>query len=91
MKVIEISIAKFDGSLSYRLLAEEFKGRIGQNALKDMLSEIDDQIVTYDDRQYLVNPGNGGRDPRRLEPVEFEAGIPVTLPEMVEVPMSYEI
>lgn len=91
MKIVQVALDKFDGSLSYRPLADEFKGRIGVNALQELLAELDDQVIDIDGRQYVVNPGNGGNISRHLEPVEFAEAIPVTLPEMVEVPMTYDI
>jgi DNA segregation ATPase FtsK/SpoIIIE-like protein len=85
MKIIEVSLEKFGGSLSYRQLADEFKGQIGKMALQELLAEVDDQVIVFDDQQYLINPGNGGNEPRRLVLVEFDQAIPVQMPEMAEL------
>jgi S-DNA-T family DNA segregation ATPase FtsK/SpoIIIE len=68
--VARASIDKFDGSLSRRVLYEEFRGRLSEYEIRDMLSSYDNQVVMVDEKEYRVVPSNGSNQPRRLEPVE---------------------
>jgi hypothetical protein len=64
------SLEKFDGKMSVRILFDEFRGRISKDNLQDILSQVDGEVITVDDNQYLVHPANG--QGRRLERLDFE-------------------
>lgn len=73
IKIAEVSLERFDGSLSYRLLYGEFKGRISERDLRTMLSSFDNEIIELDGKHYKIMPSDGGQIPRRLQVIQDQA------------------
>lgn len=70
LQVARLSLDQFGGSLARRNLYKELKDRIGKNALEDMLSAFDNEVIDIDGVAYEIVPGNGGGIPRSLQRVE---------------------
>ena len=68
--LVRASLDKFGGSMARRDLVSEFKGRISQHDLEDLLAQIEGEIIDVDGSQYLVKAANGKG--RHLEQVIFD-------------------
>lgn len=60
---------ELDGSFSIRGLYKAFEGQASQNYLRRLGEEYEGQIVEIDGQPYVLNPSNGGNQPRSLSPV----------------------
>lgn len=82
--IIETSLSKFDGKFTEKLLWDEFKGRIPRDSLREIISQLDGEVIEHDGVCYqIVEPS--GVIPRHLEKIEFELPIAVNLPDSVTV------
>lgn len=85
-EIIEWGLTKNNGGLSKRDVYAAFHDRMPYNALVTLLSGMDNQIYTYQDRRYRVVPGDNHRA-RRLDLIdgqipEVQPGTP-TQPDQV--------
>jgi hypothetical protein len=97
-EIIEWALTKNNGGLAAHDVYAAFRDRMAYHALLMLLSGMDNQIYTYQDRRYRVVPGNNNRA-RRLEltdgqgpegqpgaPSQPDQVIPVQTGDVVECP-----
>jgi len=65
-EIIIASVDHFDGALRQNDIYEQFKGRLTQASMREMLSEMDGQTYEARGNSYLVEPPAGTR-PRQLK------------------------
>ena len=71
VQIAKLALEHHGGRLSRRALWEDLRDRISEKELRSMLSEFDNEVIEIDGQRYLVDPGDGGSEPRHLQVVEF--------------------
>lgn len=67
----EYALDHHSNRLSVRDLYADFKDKLSEYAIRDMLSAVDGEVLELRGNHYMVNPGNGGSKGRHLEQIDF--------------------
>jgi len=57
------------GSFSLRAMYKAMEGKVSHDYLRDLAQEYEGQIIEIDSDLFVLQPGNGGNQPRRLTPI----------------------
>jgi len=93
-KIFRYGLDNLGGALPIKRLFGKFKGACSRPYIINTMQEWEFRpadlgpIISLDSRQFIVLPGNGGRIPRRLHPVDSD-GLPTDAAQLMKLIDSY--